>query len=799
MRWLTACAFFLLLLQLTTFSTFAYTGDENGDKNGQIKGKIKTTDENPASAVSVLIKGTRKYAISAADGSFSFDNVKPGNYQLEVSLVGYDNTVVPVTVTAEATATVDITLTVSDLQLQEIIVKSGKSAYNTKQLSSTLRLNEPLLETPQNIQIISNKVMADQQIISMSDGLVRNVSGLMRLEHWGDMYTNITARGSRLSAFRNGMNAITSYWSPLTEDMSFVDHVEFVKGPAGFMMSVGDPAGIYNVVTKKPTGVTKGEASISMGSYDFYRAALDFDGKLDKQGKLMYRLNLMGQEKKSFRAYEYNNRYSIAPVISYKLDENTTLTAEYIHQHVKTSNVGSYYVFSTKGYAVMPREFTTLDPGIEPTYINEKIGTVSLSHKFNDNWKLFAQASYYDYSGTGSSMWPAAVGADSMIRSVSIWDAKSTAKYGQMYLNGDVQTGLVHHRILAGIDANDKGYMADWNQAHNLDRPDAKFSFDNPSYGAPSNGYPVWDRTTPLVQRAGKYGTVDQSLVGLYVQDELGFLNNQLRLTLAARYTHVTQTEYGATAKKNKFTPRIGLSYSVTPGTSVYALYDQAFVPQSGVRKDGKDVQPLTGNNMEVGIKRDWAEGKWSTNLSVYRILRNNNNTTDPSDITGVYIVQLGQTRAQGLELDIRGEIASGLTLTANYAFTDNQITKTDTSAASKATIGNKVPGFAKHTANAWLNYKLQEGALKGLGFSAGFTFMADRSTWVWSSNRNDALPDYTKFDGGIFWEHDKFRVNLNVFNLADKYLYTGSSYGSYVYWQAEAGRNWRMSINYRF
>lgn len=811
-HWLAGFSCILLLFQLLgTHATANGIGDENDKKNGNIKGKVRTSDDKPAASVTVYVQGIKKATLTEEDGSFSINNVKPGTYTLDVSLVGYETTSVPVTVEESKTATVSIMLKVSELQLQEATVTAGKNSYNSRKLSPTLRLNEPLIDVAQNIQVIDSKVMTDQQITSMSDGLIRNVSGLMRLEHWADMYTNINARGSRLSPFRNGMNTMTSYWSPLTEDMSFVDHVEFVKGPAGFMMSVGDPAGIYNVVTKKPTGITKGEVNLTTGSYDFYRASVDFDGKLDKEGKVLYRLNLMDQTKNSFRPYEYNDRYSIAPVISYKLDESTTLTAEYIRQHVKTSNVGSYYVFSTKGYATTPRDFTILDPGIDPTYITEQIATVSLDHKINDSWKLFAQASYYDYSGTGSSMWPSynypnaaypnvtAVSADSIIRSISIWDAASTAKFGQVYLNGDVQTGAVRHRILAGFDANDKSYMADWNQAHDLDRPDAQFNYNNPSYGAPSNGYPVWDRSKSLAQRAGKYGTFDQSLVGVYLQDELGFFDNRLRLTLAGRYTHVTQNSYGTPQKANKVTPRFGLSYSIDQNTSVYAVYDQAFVPQSGLRRDGKEIKALTGNNMELGFKRDWMGGKWSTTLAAYRIIRNNGTTADPSDPNGIYVLQM-QTRAQGIEFDLRGEIVPGLTLTANYALTDNQITKTDSNSDIKMLKGQKVAGYAKHNANAWLNYKIQDGVLKGFGISGGFTFLGDRSTWTWTGATGQlALPDYTKFDGGLFWEHDKIRISMNVYNLADKYLFSGGAYGTYYYTQAEAGRNWRLGINYRF
>src|SRR5690606_8394758 len=104
--------------------------------------------------------------------------------------------------------------------------------------------------------------------------------------------------------------------------------------------------------TKKPTGIQKGEATVTYGSFDLMRATLDLDGKLDKPGKLLYRLNLMGQTKNSFRDYEFNDRYSIAPVISYQLDEKTLLTAEYTFQHVTMSDIGSAYVFATEGYAI---------------------------------------------------------------------------------------------------------------------------------------------------------------------------------------------------------------------------------------------------------------------------------------------------------------------------------------------------------------------------------------------------------------------------------------------------------------
>ncbi|HTG65977.1 MAG TPA: carboxypeptidase-like regulatory domain-containing protein, partial [Flavobacterium sp.] len=250
---------------------------------GKVSGKILLSDNTPAEGVAVALKNTKHSALTNFSGQYEFKNVKPGNYVLNINGVGIKAISENITIKSNQTFTKNFKLTENKEELNEVIVKKNK--YKQDKPSLSLRLNTPVLEIPQNIQIISGQTLKDQQITSMSDGVIRNVSGAVRLEHWGDMYTNISMRGSQIQAFRNGFNVVSSFWGPLTEDMSFVDHIEFVKGPAGFMLSSGDPSGLYNVVTKKPTGITKGEVSVMGGSFDFYRASLDLDGKLDKKGK----------------------------------------------------------------------------------------------------------------------------------------------------------------------------------------------------------------------------------------------------------------------------------------------------------------------------------------------------------------------------------------------------------------------------------------------------------------------------------------------------------------------------------
>jgi iron complex outermembrane receptor protein len=205
---------------------------------------------------------------------------------------------------------------------------------------------------------------------------------------------------------------------------------------------------------------------------------------------------------------------------------------------------------------------------------------------------------------------------------------------------------------------------------------------------------------------------------------------------------------------------------------------------------------------MEVGIKKDWLDGKWNTTIAVYEILKNNETSSDPANTPSEsYVVQFGQTKTRGVEFDLRGQILPGLSVIANYAYTDSKISKADSSESAQITIGNKVPGYATHTVNAWLTYRVQSGLLKGLGINAGFTYLADRTTWSWGDAGKQDLPNYFKLDGGITYEKNRFTITANVFNMLDKYLYSGSyyGYGGYYYWQAEPGRNLRLGVNYRF
>lgn len=790
-----------------------------GQESGKVTGKVSLSGNVPAENVSVVLRGTKYSAVTNEKGQYEIKNVKPASYTISIHAVGIHSIEDQIIVTARQTTTKNFMLSESQEDLDEVVITKNK--YKQDKPSMSLRLQTPVLEIPQNIQIVSGQTLKDQQIISMSDGVIRNVSGAVRLEHWGDLYTNITMRGSQIQAFRNGFNVVSSFWGPLTEDMSFVDHIEFVKGPAGFMLSSGDPSGLYNVVTKKPTGITKGEVNVMAGSYDFYRASVDLDGKLDKKGKLLYRFNAAAQKKGSHRPFEHNDRYVIAPVISYQIDDKTKITAEYNFQYANMTEVGSYYVFGPEsdGYATLPVGFTMTQPGLPDTNIQDHSGYLMFEHKFDDHWKLTAQTSYFKYIQQGYSSWPGVVGPgpvdrdfDGMsegtlekgeiIRNVGIWDAESNMYLGQIFLNGKFTTGSVTHKILAGVDLASKDYAADWGQSHDLDTVDNPFNVYNPNYGTPSNGFPAFDHTTPLSIRAATAGgLMTTNYAAGYVQDELGFFENKLRLTLAGRYTWISNASWGgAPIADSHITPRLGISYSITESLALYGLYDQAFIPQSGIIKNGDKVKPLTGSNTEIGIKKDWFDGSWSTTLSAYSILKQNELASDPANTPGEqYSIVLGEKRARGAEFDLRGKIFDGFNVVANYAFTESVVLKLNGTIPGIA-VGDIVPGYAKHTANAWLNYTVQYGTFKGFGASLGGTYLAGRLTDTWSVGL-EKLPNYFKMDGGLSYDVKKFKITANIYNILNEYLYSGSyySYLNAYYWQTEQPINFRVGVTYKF
>lgn len=785
-----------------------------------IKVKVVTNDGSPAGFVSLQLKEKNRGGMTNERGEYVFRKLHAGRYTVQVYLIGYNKVEKEVDLKEDEILSVNIELEATHAELQEVVVNGERNKYKVDKVSGSLRLQTPILEVPQNIQVVSATVLADQQVFDVVDGITRNVSGATRTGHWDNQYANIRMRGSKIPAFRNGMN-IEQSWGPTAEDASMIDRIEFVKGPAGFMLAAGEPGGFYNVVTKKPTGNTRSSVNLSMGSFSTYRAALDFDGKLSKDGKWLYRLNLAGQQKDFHTKYNYNNRYVIAPVVKYLLDEKTSVTLEYTYQASKYLGNGNY-TFSRRKLLDedIKNDFFYQDPALEPSTLKDHSAYLYFDHEFSDKWKAHAQVAYFNFAMEGSSMWPSSIDQNGdMKRYVSQGDEAGENRFGQFSLSGEEYTGSIRHRILGGVDLGIKKFWGDFRtlkndiRLPNFDDPLRKpadwiFNIYNPQYGIPFDSMPKLDRSRNVRQRAANSGYITSvSYASVYLQDELGFFNNTLRLSVAGRFTQAMTTARERKADKidKVFSPRVGLSYSIDKNTSAYVLYDQSFVPVAGLDSSGNAFDPVRGNDMEFGIKRDWFNGRLSTSATVYQIKRVNDKTsTGLVDSRGqAVMLQLGETTTKGLEIDINGEITPGLNVTLNYALTDSKISKESPTITeeSKKTVGNITPNTAKHITNAWVNYRMMKGALKGFGLSGGIQWQAERAV---GATRVSNIPNYFRVDGGLNYQLGKYNIGFVINNLLDdRRLLTQATLPTlttpYYTYIVEARRNFRLSVGYRF
>jgi iron complex outermembrane recepter protein len=366
-------------------------------------------------------------------------------------------------------------------------------------------------------------------------------------------------------------------------------------------------------------------------------------------------------------------------------------------------------------------------------------------------------------------------------------------------VNGEVKTGQINHKLLAGLDMGRKDYYADWNQYAPLG--DTTFNLYKPVYGTVAAAdMPVWDRSKDIRVRGVMY---NNSYNALYLQDELSFFDNKLRLTLAGRYTTSKDVQPYRTsdADHSKFTPRVGLSYSITKNTSVYAVFDEVFLPNFGADWQKKSFDPVTGDNIEFGFKRDWMGGKWNSALSVYQVTKNNLLIAD-LEHRG-FNKQSGQQRVKGVEVDIKGQVTRNLEVVINYAYSDAKFTKD----SKPEVVGNQVPGTSKHIHNSWVSYKVSDGKMNGLRFSLGYQYLAGRSAWFIFDKAESPLPEYFRLDGGISYSSGKLGFNFNVNNILSKYLFSGAPYISEdpftkidrFYWQAEPKINSRLTVSYKF
>ena len=119
----------------------------------------------------------------------------------------------------------------------------------------------------------------------------------------------------------------------------------------------------------------------------------------------------------------------------------------------------------------------------------------------------------------------------------------------------------------------------------------------------------------------------------------------------------------------NRFTPYTGIVFDLTDNLSLYGSYSSLFVPQSQKDEHGSYLKPVTGNNLEAGIKGEWLEGRLNASAAVYRARKNNLATAAGRDPSGnTYYRAANQAKTHGWEIEVGGRITPEWQIQAGYS-----------------------------------------------------------------------------------------------------------------------------------
>lgn len=170
------------------------------------------------------------------------------------------------------------------------------------------KLNVPLQYLPLSVTTVSANTLDMRGIVNMQDAVKFLPNTRMRTTYGA--YQQFEVRGFdftpiMIDGVRDERTSITNS-APLP-DLSSVESIELLKGPASVLYGHSTVGGVLNVIRKAPTSKNTLNALMSYGSWDNKRAMIDFGGKFF--GPFNYRAVVNWSDNEGYR-YTNDKRFS---------------------------------------------------------------------------------------------------------------------------------------------------------------------------------------------------------------------------------------------------------------------------------------------------------------------------------------------------------------------------------------------------------------------------------------------------------------------------------------------------------
>ncbi len=760
----------------------------------------------PGATVRLLEPGGKLDRTTTTDeyGVFRFENLLVGSYELSASASGFRPSKIDLNLNENYTRAFDLKL--GPEGVSEIVnVTSSNEAFTADVTSTGTKMEMPLRDIPQSIQVVTRKVLDEQQAITIADA-VRNVSGVTQVPTFFGHADHFAIRGFTLdlsnSYFRDGFK----YDQLGFQETADVEQVEVLKGPASVLYGRSEPGGIVNITSKTPLQNHYLSVELEGGSFRAYRGTFDASGPLTKNKNLLYRLNGVYQDSDHFRDFVYSHRKYIAPQLLWRIAERTNVTFDGAFlREIGNTDFGIVGIGDRP--VDLPWRIYLNEPWGKYKYQSRQGGYI-FNHVFDDKWSVrnaFRYTSFnWYYNDTYQSYFLA---PDQLVRIIEDDDYPRRNLSSQTDVQGGATVFGVENRFLLGFEfaRNVQTFTGKYAELPPIDVYDFEYLSPTPIppdvYLTPEN--PTYDLSD---------GSVRYRAIGGYIQDQItvhpkvkalvgvrldGYRSHAVGTSLLYGDTDATTTDFAAS-------PRLGAVYQPTQSLSFYFSFARSFSPYypTYTQPDGETFEPTIGTQYEGGLKTDLMNGRVTGTMSVYRLSLANIVTTDPSNPRRS--VQVGEQRATGFESDLWIRATDRWNVSLAYAFNDAIVSRDNI-----YLVGSTIPNAARHIASIWTDYSFRPGRLGGLSINGGVSGQSKRPSALTAVDPIEAsffpsvvLVGFTRTDVGASYdfkgtEHVSYRLQFHVKNLFDeRYFESGSS--NYLIMSA-APRNYVGSLQLSF
>lgn len=654
--------------------------------------------------------------------------------------------------------------------IDEVVVTGrAQEFYRIDDTSFATKTPTDILNIPQSVQILTEQLAEDQAARDIRD-LYRSISGVTFYS-----YSGVTFRGFRQDEVRYDGVRGDPFAGFSVPQLFNIERIEVLKGISGMLYGGGEPGGLINYVTKKPTFVPSGRVEATVGNRDHYGISGEAQGPLPVAGgdRLAYRVAGFYEEKDSFRNNAGSETLILNGALTWRPASDTEITGQlsYYDIYLQGNRLRGVPV-DDEGKFLTDISWNTNEAS-DFLKMDAFISQLFFQHRFSADFSANVVMRYVDNSERQQyheSRGPAAPGSTLYLREFR--DQKRTSEEisttADFILEQDI--GSMQHTFLFGGEIFDhednfKGRTAG---QHNPLNPDASLGpvppldLLDPEYGNSGIEFLRDDLAEIPFRRSGS----NMRRYGVYAQDQIQLTPHWL-VVAGGRYDSYKDEDpiSGMSTSNEALSLRGGLIYKPVESASIYVSYGEGFLPQGVLDPaDGGPFGPETSTQIEAGAKAELFNGRILANAAAYRIVKDNVLVGNPDPDAGMpgvpNLVQIGEVTSKGFEVDLVGDITDLWTFQANYAYNRARISGGPPGSIGLA-VGTRFPNAPEHTFGLWTRHEIP--ALSS-AIAGGIDFVGERV-----SISDQKVKSYATIDVSWITEIDQWKFQFNVRNLLDK------------------------------